>query len=394
MAPTLKVLIDGDTRGLRSALGESGQNVLEFSEQLASMIPIPAVAAGAKIVGIAAAITTDLYVAGKDAAQAEQMFADAMIASGGATGDWIAKTDEAILKSQELAFTDDETRDAILSLTRATGDSDEALGLLAVAQDLARLTGSDLEKAADAVAKAEAGQDTALRRMLPGLKKTASGQDTITEATKLSAGAADTYADSATAMGEKGSIAFSELKESIGQELVPAMDGLMAEMAPLLAEFVELAKIVIPPVIAGFKLIIGAVKLVVSALLTIIDAVRKVIGWLQNLWKSTKEIAGKVGAAISGIVDAFQNMWDKAKSVMDKIANIDLNPFNRVMSAGSQATVSGLGATPYHYGGSSMPGVTINVYGDPAVIEARVMRALREYSRRNGPGSATSPSRM
>ena len=393
MAPTLKVLIDGDTRGLRSALGESGQNVLEFSDQIASMIPVPQVAAAAKIVGVAAAITTDLYVAGKDAAVAEQMFADAMIASGGATGDWVKASDDAIIAAQELAFTDDETRDAILSLTRATGDSDEALDLLAVAQDVARLTGKDLATAADAVAKAEAGQDTSLRRMLPGLKKTANAQDTITAATELSAGAADTYAESATAMGEKGSIAFGELKESIGQELVPAMDDLLEAVMPLLLEFIELAKVVIPPVIQGFKLIIGVVKVVIDWLVKIIDAIKKVMTWLTNLWNKTKEIAANITGALQGVIDKFTALWDKAKSITDKIAAIDLNPFNRIVNAGNEVGVSAYGATPQYASGIG-GGVTINIHGDPAVIEARVMRALREYGRRNGPGSAFSPSRQ
>lgn len=392
MAPTLKVLIDGDTRGLRGALGDAGNNVLEFSDQIASMIPIPAVAAGAKVVGIAAAITTDLYVAGKDAAVAEQMFADAMIASGGATGEWVKASDDAIIAAQELAFTDDETRDAILSLTRATGDSDAALDLLAVAQDVARLTGVDLGKAADAVAKAEAGQDAALRKLLPGLAKTENAQDTITEATKLSAGAADTYAESATAMGEKGSIAFGELKESIGQELVPAMDDLLTALMPLLLEFIELAEIVIPPVIKGFKLIIKAVELVVDALVKIIDAVKKVIDWLEKLWQKTKDIAAKIAGSLQGVIDKFQNMWDTAKSITDKIANIDLNPFNKIVNAGNEVGVSSRGAVPQN-APSVGGGVVINIHGDPAVIEARVMRALREYGRRNGPGSTLSPSR-
>ena len=81
--------------------------------------------------------------------------------------------------------------------------------------------------AADAVAKAHAGQDGALRKLMPGLEKGATAADTLAAATAGAAGQADKYADSAQGLQERGADAFSEVGETIGSVFLPVIKELL-----------------------------------------------------------------------------------------------------------------------------------------------------------------------
>ena len=103
-----------------------------------------------------------------------------------------------------------------MSLVTATGDVTLATADLSAAQDIARFANIEyLATAADAVAKAHAGQDGALRKLMPGLEKGATAADTLAAATAGAASQADKYADSAPALPERGADAFSEVGETI-----------------------------------------------------------------------------------------------------------------------------------------------------------------------------------
>ena len=165
------------------------------------------VAAGAAIVGL-----TEAAAADRDEQNKLEL---AVKASGAAHGDWAKQVDDAITAGQDKAFTDSETRAGLEALLTTTGDVTDANKLLEVSQDVARKSGVDLKTAADAVAKAHAGQDGALRKLIPGLAKGKTATDTIAAASKAAAGSADLYAKSSAGMGARASDAFSEIGETI-----------------------------------------------------------------------------------------------------------------------------------------------------------------------------------
>ena len=181
--------LDGKSKGLMGSLGG-----------VAGALG-PAALAGAAV-GAAVVIADLTKAAAEDRAEQEKLMT-AYQNVGIGIEEATAATELAIDAGAEKAFSDSEVREGLTSLITATGDADEANRLLAQAQDIARAAGVPLSQAADAVAKATAGQDAALRKLFPGMAKQESAADTLTEATKLSAGAADDYATSAEGMARK-----------------------------------------------------------------------------------------------------------------------------------------------------------------------------------------------
>jgi hypothetical protein len=370
----IKVLIEGDAKNLNNVLKGAGNDVGLFGKAVGKVAPklLGAVAPAIPAIKAVAKATKEVTSAAKDAAAEEAIFADAMAATGAAQGDWVAQTDEAIKAGQKLAFSDTETRKAIVALSTATGDTAQALDLLTVAQDVARLSGSSLEQASDAVAKAAAGQDAALKRMLPGLAETASAEETIAAAADLAAGSADNFSKSSEAGAIKAQIAFDELKETVGGPLLEAFNALREALKPVIELLMKVIQIILPPMLKYFTKLF--------------------------------EILGKVATALGKVADAVGRLIEKVKALLEpldkaisKLREIDLNPFGEKIR-GASAVVSGamsVGAlaAPTTQGAAGSGGVVINIYGDPSVIEARVTKALRDYARRNGVTAVFTPDR-
>ena len=220
------VKVMGDASDLKNVMGDAGKEVKGFGGiNLATAAKVTAVGGA---IALAAEGAYELAKAA-DADRTEQKKLTAAIeASGAATGDYMSQVDAAIAQGQEKAFSDSETRAGLESLVRATGDVGEATGLLAGAQDIARASGVSLEQASDAIAKAHLGNDGALRKLMPGLAKGATGMDTIANATKMAAGQADIFAESAEGGAMMAGDAMGELGEEVGEALLPILDALSA----------------------------------------------------------------------------------------------------------------------------------------------------------------------
>lgn len=369
MVAPITVKIDGQVDPLKNALGDASKSVKLFGHDMEVSLPTSKLDIAVEATKLLAKGTKAVASAAKDAAAEEAIFNDAMTNATGASADYNAALEDTINASMRLAFTDTETRKALASLTTATGDAAVSQELLAGAQDIARMAGVDLETATDAVAKAYAGSDAALTRMLPGLEKGATAQETIKNATDLAAGAADNYAASSQAMGEKVKIAFGEIAETVGAALGPALKDLGAALKPLLVSFGKLAAEILPPLLKILDKLIGVAARVASAISKIVDAVTRLISKIKEL--------------LAPLTDA-----------VNKLKEIDLNPFASTAGAVTQVTgVAARGVEPTGTTRGGGGGVTINIYGDPSVIEARVTKALRDYARRNGPGSVFTPER-
>lgn len=351
----LVVSIVGDTKGLSSSLDQAGSDVKGFGASAlgaaakVTVVAGVAVAAGAAIYGMAKAAASDRTE--------QQKLSAAISAVGAETANTTAQVDAAIAAGQEKAFTDSETRDALQSLVTATKDVGAATALLSDAQNIARLSGVDLATAADALAKAHAGSDGALRKLIPGLEKGATATDTIAAASKAAAGQADLFAKSSEGMEARAGDAFGELTETIGEVFLPILDEIIPALIPILKAFGDLIKTLLPVLIPLIKTLAAVLGIAAKGLTAILDVIRQVFTWVMKLL-----------SPIGDLIDALGK----------------LNPFQGFKLPTIGGTMSTPSGATTRAGGGGQGNVTLNLYGDPAVMEARIINILRSYARRNG----------
>ena len=356
----LTVEIRGDAKNLDSELEGAGGSVKGFGASIGgSALKLAAFAGG---VGIAANLIADMTTAAADDAAEQARLSAAITAAGAATGDYNAVVDEAITKGQDRAFTDSQTRDALQSLVTSTGDLTTATADLAIAQDIARFANVDLSTAADAVAKAQAGQDGALRKLMPGLAKGATASDTLAAATKTAAGQADAYANSAAGMQARGSDAFSELTETIGSVFLPVIQEILPALIPVLRAFGTLITSLLPVLLPLLRLVGQALGAVAGVLSTVVGWLVRLVSWLGNA-------IGALGRFLDSI---------------NPLKGISLPSLPFLSSSSSGGGGPAVGARGARAGGGSSGGITINIHGDPDTIRATVLGALRTYDQRNG----------
>jgi hypothetical protein len=166
-----------------------------------------------------------LNEAGKEAvadAKSMNILALAMENTGFATAATVKEAEASIKKmSLQSAIADDELRPAFQKLFIATGDVTKSNRYLQIALDASAATGKDLDSVSQAMAKSLAGSDTALLKLIPSLK---GAQDPLGQLEKTFKGAAEEAAN--TDPYQRLNIVFGEIKESIGNALIPILNSL------------------------------------------------------------------------------------------------------------------------------------------------------------------------
>jgi hypothetical protein len=384
-----------DTGGLEQGAQKAGGLLDGFggSALAAAAGPLALAAGAAAAVG---AIVEMTKAAAED--QTEQAKLEAAIqAAGAATGDYKSQVDAAIAAGQAKAFSDTQTREALQSLVTATGDVTEATGLLSTAQDVARFAGVDLATAADAVAKAQAGNDGALRKLIPGLEKGKTATDTLAAAQQAAAGQADAFASSTEGSMAIAQDSFGELGETIGSAFLPIIAAIVPKLIPIIQKLGVLIEAVIPvliPLVEGLAMELG---LFVDVLVAVIDVTVKVIQWLgpklEPILKALTAAFGVVGDAIKGVVGwlsdllgwigravgAIGDLLDKLNPLKGfSLPNISL-PFSAPAPA-APAARSGLGGARL---AAAAPASSVVIHVSSA-DPGEVVRALRRWAGNNG----------
>lgn len=359
----LVVDIKGDTSNLDSALDKSKGGVSGFGGALGALAgPAGIAAAGVSTAVVAVAAMTKAAADDRDEqAKLEQ----AITAAGAATATSTQQVEDAIAAGQDRAFSDSETRAGLEALVVATGDVGQATDLLAVAQDVARKSGVSLEDASKAVAKAQAGQDGALRKLIPGLAKGAKASDTIALASKAAAGQADLYANSAEGMGARGKDAFAEIGETVGSAFLPIMDEVVPALIPIIKQFGQLISAILPVLIPLVKILATALGLVVRVLSTVVGWLIQLISWM------TKAIS---------MIGKFLDKLNPLKGF--KMPSLPFLNSSAAFAAPSGASTRGARSS----GSGSSGGITINVSGaiDPEATARQIRRILNGHTVRTG----------
>jgi hypothetical protein len=182
----------------------------------------------------------DAARAAVDDAKSQKLLETALKNTTGANKDQVKGVEDSIGKmSRKAAIADDRLRPAFANLTRATKDTKKSTDLLNIALDISAGTGRNLDSVVTALSRAVGPEGTtgALERLVPAIK---GAEDPMAELEKLFKGSAeqaaklDPYARFQTAMGE--------VKESVGNSLLPALDKLatwFVEIQPDIQAFLD-----------------------------------------------------------------------------------------------------------------------------------------------------------
>jgi hypothetical protein len=232
---TLKLSILADVDDLKKKLGEADKAVEDNSNKI-SEFGKKAAAAFAIAAAAAAAYAVKLGVDGVKAAiedeAAQLRLAGALRAATGATDAQIRATEDYISKtSLATGVADDELRPALQRLALSTKDTGKAQQLLALALDVSKGSGKDLETVANALGKAQDGNTTSLGRLGLGLSKaelaTLSFEQLQTKLSDLFGGAAARNAETFQGRIDVLKNGFNEAKEAVGAALLPVIERLI-----------------------------------------------------------------------------------------------------------------------------------------------------------------------
>jgi hypothetical protein len=229
---TLKLSILADVDDLKKKLGEADKAVETNSSKI-SEFGKKAAAAFAVAAAAAVAYGTKLAIDGVKAAiedeQAQLRLAAALRTATGATEGQIKATENFILQtSLATGVADDQLRPAMQRLAVSTKDTGEAQRLLALALDISKGRGIELETVANALGRAQDGNTASLGRLGLGLSKAELSTLTFTEVqaklSELYGGAAATNAETFQGKIDRLKVGFDEAKESLGTALLPAVE--------------------------------------------------------------------------------------------------------------------------------------------------------------------------
>ena len=224
---TVKIFIQGDAGGVSRAARDAERSLSRLHGRASSAFRgMSEVAGGFGLAmgaqGVLGAVQ-DSVKAYQESEKSGARMAAQLETLGANTEAYRKQIDDAIQAQSKFgAFDDEDLQDSFTKLVRSTGDVRKALELNNLVMDIARGRGVDLATAADAVAKAAAGNTGALRRMGVQVEKGASAQDALAQAQAKYAGQAKQYGETNAAAADRASIAWENAQEQFGERAAQA----------------------------------------------------------------------------------------------------------------------------------------------------------------------------
>jgi len=164
--------------------------------------------------------------AAREAGEAQRSLAAQMKVSGESFAGNREEIEHVTRSYAKFGFDNDQVLESLTVLERGTGDLSQSFKLQGVTADIARAKNITLAAAATVVAKVFGGQETALRRAVPGLNRNAHGWDLIREAQRKMAG----QAAANTTEAERFNAALHDTEEIIGGALLPVLNKYLAQL--------------------------------------------------------------------------------------------------------------------------------------------------------------------
>lgn len=230
--------------------------------------------------------------------------------------------EKRIALGQQLAFSDDMTRDSLTKLLTVTQSTEEAIELNTLAMDISRAKKIDLAAATDIVVKAQMGMTGSLRRAGIELADGATKTEALAALQEKFGGAAERYAGTQAAAIFRVKDAVDEWKESIGASLGPLTEyvAMLPGLTPMLLAVSSGLGHVIPKVAAltlslwahvpaaiaaaaPYLALVAAAGLVVIALWQVAET----IGVVIDNWDKVTYV---VGNAVEDLKRSAARMFD------------------------------------------------------------------------------------
>lgn len=391
---TLKLSILGDVSDLNKSLKAGAADVDTFGDKVGKagkMIGAAFAAAAVAAAAYAVKIGIDGVKAAIEDEKAQTQLALALENATGATKGQIAETEKQILKmSLASGVADDDLRPSLARLARATGDTEQAQKLLAMAMDISAATGKPLETVSNALGKGFEGNTAALGKLGIGLSaaelKTMTFTDVQGKLTDLFGGAAAANAETYSGKIARMQVAFNEAKETIGFALLPILETLMnfinQNALPAIEAFAGafslsngqgLGKIITD--------VVGVVRDVAEpifkAWITVFDKLKKVIvdnkDNFQAFFDVVKALAPILGKVIGGAVTVIGDVAEVVLAIFAKVLGA-LKPLINGAIDGINAVISAYNFSNNIFGGkdvSLLPkigGQTFATTGAPGAI--------------------------
>lgn len=400
---TLTLVIEGQNKS-GSALNEAAKQVDGFKSKIESWEPqfkkmaaVGTVAFGA-IAG-AASLTIKAYAE----SQKQLTIADTTIKSlsetalatmGGSFDEAAQKVRQFGSAMQALGgIADEEVAIGVTRLTQITGDYAKAQDAARIAADLATFKQIDFSTATDIVGKVLAGNTGILARYGVQLKEGATAEEAMAALAAKTSGQYEAFGKTIEGQNKIMLESFGDLKENIGAALTPAFQKAFEAIQPILQKILEWTAanpeltaniiliagaiaglvaiigtlgLVLPPIIAGFGLLLSPIGLVMVAIFALIAAGVALYKHWDTVKGKAKEIWDGIKAAfkvaIDGMVLLFQPLIDKINFVLDLLSKIK-NAVGGALSAASSAVSGAFSAVTGKraIGGPVNPGSTFLV---------------------------------
>lgn len=316
------------------------------------------IAAGAgAAIGVLAGVGFALGDAVKAAAQDADGLAMLVDQLGRVTGAVDVDALSRYVDKLELATgtADDQLRPALARLATATGDLGAAQGLLSLALDVSAATGKDLEAVSVALAKAADGNFAALTRLGVPLGDVDTATLDLAGVTRilsdLYGGAASTSAETYAGKLARLEVAFDQVKEKLGEQLLPYLDRFVAYV--------------------GSPDFDRDLERVSETVLTLAETMETLAGWIQN---------------VVGWIATMRKAWDDFDRTVRRITSRpDWFPDWPWMDNRAAST----SASPAARTARAAPAITVNVSGalDPDSVAAQLSAILSSHARRAATGA-------
>jgi hypothetical protein len=366
MALSIPIISEFDGKGIDKAIKEFKQ-LETVGEKAQFAIKKAAIPAAAAITAVAGA----LGLAAKAAAEDEQqqaILANTMQNVVGATDATVAATEDMIsAMSRATGTADSELRPAFAALLTGTKNVGEATDALALAQDIAISTGSDLGSVSDALAKAYAGNMKGLQALSPEMKgMIADGADLDDVMLALNdnfGGAAARSAETAAGKFKILKNSLAETQEAIGAALLPALQTVLPYLQAMAdwAQKNPKAFLVIAGTISSIAAAIMAVNIAMAlnpfGLIAI--GIGALIVALTFAYTKFEGFRNVVNYVVQSTIDAFEimaNAFISAINIIIRGMNL-INPFADIPSL-SSISLGNIGSKNATSGGAAREGGT------------------------------------
>ena len=353
---------------------ETASDKLKFAFKLGAVAGVAAFAAiGAAAFQAGQALLGFAKMAADDE-KGQLKLAASIKASVKATDQQIAGVEEMIdVLQRQVGVADDELRPAYARIIRSTKDFEKAQRLLKIALNVSAATGKPLEAVANALSKSFDGNNKALNLLGLGYDKAQlkamKFSDIQKDLEKRFSGAALTKAESYEGVMARFAITMDELKESLGQAVLPYLKKL-AEYGIQIADAF------------GKDGVAGAMAELKYILKTMIYDEN---GQLNQVGQTINELVNKLNTIVT---------------VFNKLSSVAFTLSGAKTLSGVSGLVGGPTLSAPQIGGiSALPSfalmnrnpenaqVTINVYGvvgDAAAVGKAVNQSIRAWERRSG----------